>query len=270
MNDQQSPTARILTVLEYLMSAGPGPVKQVDIARACGLSPSTLNRIVRDLSDRGYLFRTSERYCVRNFRLERNVPVSAGYLKELHHTVADLTDELGVSVEAVVVAGHELLWHTKSDHPDPSVSIIAHSGYRRPLYELDALSRLYLSRLTAEGLDRGFYMKGFYLTHRRTEWLAEDAVRRIVAEDRKTDFIADSRPNHVGIVRYATHVSSPTGRFLHLLGLADAGDRASARKTERFRGALLAARIRLCDLVRREDAQNRPPPLHHTGPLGGT
>ena len=50
-----NPTERTLQVLEYIMAAGPGPVKQVDIARDCGLSPSTLNRIVRSLSDWGYL-----------------------------------------------------------------------------------------------------------------------------------------------------------------------------------------------------------------------
>ena len=71
-----NPTERTLQVLEYIMAAGPGPLKQVDIARDCGLSPSTLNRIVKSLSDWGYLFRTSEKYCVRNFRLERNVPMS--------------------------------------------------------------------------------------------------------------------------------------------------------------------------------------------------
>ena len=71
-----SPTARTLQVLEYIMAAGPGPIKQVDIARDCGLPPSTLNRIIKTLSDWGYLFRTSEKYCVRNFRMERNVPMS--------------------------------------------------------------------------------------------------------------------------------------------------------------------------------------------------
>ncbi|MFK8084017.1 MAG: helix-turn-helix domain-containing protein [Granulosicoccus sp.] len=50
-----SPTARTLQVLEFVMAAGPGPIKQVDIARECGLSQSTLHRIVKTLSDWGYL-----------------------------------------------------------------------------------------------------------------------------------------------------------------------------------------------------------------------
>ncbi|MGJ8610146.1 MAG: MarR family transcriptional regulator, partial [Octadecabacter sp.] len=126
-----NPTERTLQVLEYVMAAGPGPVKQTDIARHCGLSPATLNRIVKSLSDLGYLFRTSEKYCVRNFRLERNVPMSQSYLAKLDTTMRDLSVQLGVSAEVIVVAGHELLWHSKTDYPDPNVVIRASVGFRR-------------------------------------------------------------------------------------------------------------------------------------------
>ena len=67
---KMNPTERILDVLEYLSTAGLGPVKQVDMVRDLGLSPATLNRIVRILSERGYVFRTSEKYLVRNFTIE--------------------------------------------------------------------------------------------------------------------------------------------------------------------------------------------------------
>ena len=53
---KMNPTERILDVLEYLSTAGLGPVKQVDMVRDLGLSPATLNRIVRILSERGYVF----------------------------------------------------------------------------------------------------------------------------------------------------------------------------------------------------------------------
>jgi len=77
MTGNMDPAERTLQVPEYLMAADPGPIKQVDIARECGLSTATLNRIMKSLSDWGYLFRSSEKYCVRNFRLERNVPYVA-------------------------------------------------------------------------------------------------------------------------------------------------------------------------------------------------
>ena len=106
-------------------------MKQIDIARDCDLSPATLNRIIKSLSDWGYLFRTSEKYIVRNFRLERNVPMSELYLSKLDRTMRALSEQLNVSVEIVVVAGHELLWHSKTDYPDPDVVIRARPGFRR-------------------------------------------------------------------------------------------------------------------------------------------
>lgn len=94
------------------MAAGPGPLKPVDIAEHCGLPPSTLNRIIRSLSDWGYLFRTSEKHVVRNFRMERNVPMSERFLAKLHETIHALSAALNVLAEVVVVAGHELPWHS--------------------------------------------------------------------------------------------------------------------------------------------------------------
>ena len=80
---KMNPTERILDVLEYLSTAGLGPVKQVDMVRDLGLSPATLNRIVRILSERGYVFRTSEKYLVRNFTISRTIQMSASYMGAL-------------------------------------------------------------------------------------------------------------------------------------------------------------------------------------------
>ncbi|MDO6669419.1 helix-turn-helix domain-containing protein [Paracoccus sp. 1_MG-2023] len=266
------PTERTLQVLEYIMAAGPGPVKQVDIARHCGLSPSTLNRIVKSLSEWGYLFRTSEKYCVRNFRLERNVPMSHTYLAKLDGMMKDLSVSLGVSAEVIVVAGHELLWHSKADHPDPNVVIRAGVGFRRSLYELDVLSQLYLSRLPWDDVITQFYTDGFFETLRRgaatTRWLPADKVRAVLDRMRPEVFAADNEGNHVGIRRYATVVEDPNGRFLHLLALAEP-DTASNDRLELYREALLKVRAELSELGYAESATNRLAPKHHAMPLRG-
>jgi DNA-binding IclR family transcriptional regulator len=270
-----NPTERTLQVLEYIMAAGPGPIKQVDIARECGISPATLNRIIRILSEWGYLFRTSEKYCVRNFRLERNVPMSETYLAELDRTIKDLTHELQVSAEVVVVAGHELLWHSKTDHPDPQVFIRANVGFRRSLYELDALSRLYLSRLQWDELAARFYTDGFYETQYRTgrdiHQLSEDRARSVIEAAADKDFDFDVEANNVGIRRCATVVSDPGSGFLHLLSIAE-----PVRPTEdldmhidRYRIALSRARERLTQLVAKEQTRRRRPPVHHAVPGRG-
>ena len=270
-----NPTERTLQVLEYIMAAGPGPVKQVDIARECGLSPSTLNRIVRSLSDWGYLFRTSEKYCVRNFRLERNVPMSEAYLAELDTTMRDLSERFGVSAEVVVVTGHELLWHSKTEHPDPNVVFRANVGFRRSLYELDVLSQLYLSRLDWDELEATFYVDGFFSTIRQpgqaTRWLTETSVRASLDLLRGEAFAADLDGNHMGIRRFATVIENPEGRFLHLLTLAEpVGDRRNeTADVRRYRDALLGARDNLSKLAHRRGAARRLQPKHHAMPLRG-
>ena len=270
-----SPTARTLQVLEYVMAAGPGPIKQVDIARECGLSLSTLNRIVKTLSDWGYLFRTSEKYIVRNFRLERNVPMSETYLAKLDDTMRALSERLGTSAEVVVVAGHELLWHSKTDHPNPDVLIRANVGFRRSLYELDALSQLYLSRLDWNELESRFYTDGFFATgsneDQQTQRLTAKAVRLQLESVKTQTFAADMAGNHMGIRRFATVVQDPDGKFLHLLTLAEpVGDLANEKKyVKRYRDALLEARDGLTELVRSENHEYRPRPKYHVLPQRG-
>lgn len=266
------PTGRTLQVLEYIMAAGPGPVKQIDIARHCGLSPSTLNRIVKSLSDWGYLFRTSEKYCVRNFRLERNVPMSQSYLAKLDNTMRDLSKQLGVSAEVIVVAGHELLWHSKTDYPDPNVVIRASVGFRRSLYELDVLSQLYLSRLDWNDVQAQFFTDGFFGTLREagqaTPWLPKPAVQDALEHMRSEVFAADPIGNHVGIRRCATVVEDPNGKFLHLLALAEPADQPNG-EIEKYKDALLSVRDELSELGYEEATANRLVPKHHTAPLRG-
>jgi len=270
-----NPTERTLQVLEYIMAAGPGPIKQIDIARECGLSPSTLNRIVKTLSDWGYFFRTSEKYVVRNFRLERNVPMSESYLAKVDETMRALSAKLGTSAEVVVVAGHELLWHSKTEHPNPDVLIRANVGFRRSLYELDALAKLYLSRLEWKELESRFYTDGFFATGRDlnepTRRLAATEVKEQLELVRKQTFLADMADNHMGIRRFATVVEDPEGKFLHLLTLAEpVSDLANEKDhIQRYRKALLEARDGLVEMVCTENHEYRPSPKHHVLPQRG-
>jgi DNA-binding IclR family transcriptional regulator len=247
-------------------------LKQVDIARDCGLSPATLNRILKSLSDWGYLFRTSERYCVRNFRLERNVPMSESYLAKLDDTMRSLSAKLHVSAEVVVVAGHELLWHSKTDYPDPDVVIRASVGFRRSLYELDVLSQLYLSRLEWDDVEAQFFTDGFYATQRArgqaSAPLPIKRVKELLAERRGDVFAADMQGNHVGIRRFATVIQDSDGKFLHLLALAEPAETPCA-PIETYQDALLKARTELTELVCNETAAQRLQPKYHALPMQG-
>lgn len=217
-----NPSIRLLQVMEYLMAAGATPVKQVDISRALGISPSTLNRIINTLSERGYLLRTSEKYCVRNFRLMRNVPMSENYLSVLDGIMNEITKEHKVAVEAVVVSGFDLLWHSSTQLPDANVTIRAGMGFRRNLYELDALARLYLSRVGWDEINYKFYSGGFFQTGVNMESISAESAKKIIQTAQESDFSCDMDGNHVGVRRFATIIEDEQNNFLHLLSLAEA------------------------------------------------
>nr|WP_306267300.1 helix-turn-helix domain-containing protein [Pararhizobium sp. IMCC3301] len=247
-----------MQVLEYLMAAGSRPVKQVEIARDCGIAPATLNRIVQALSERGYVFRTSEKYCVPNFRLERTVPMSEQYREFLEREITSLAHDLGVSAEGVVVAGNELLWLSCKPHPNPDVQIRAKVGFRRGLYELDALSQLYLAQVPENELVDRFFLEGFYTTEfdgvRRMRMLSEADARALIKSAAGIEVAADDAPNHQGIRRFATAVTRPDGEFLHLISIADkvCPDGDQARLAERYRERLSETRERLCARISAE------------------
>ena len=101
---------------------------------------------------------------MRNFHLARNVPMSERYLIVLRDLMNEITRQHRVSVEAVVVSGFDLLWHARTELPDASVAIRAVAGFRRSLYELDAMSRLYLSRVGWDEVRYRFFIGGFFAT----------------------------------------------------------------------------------------------------------
>ena len=65
--------------------------------------------------------------------------MSDSYLAKLDDTMRALSEQFGISAEVVVVAGHELLWHSKTDHPDPNLLIRANVGFRRSLYGIGCI-----------------------------------------------------------------------------------------------------------------------------------
>jgi len=183
-----------------------------------------------------------------------------------------LSASLGVSAEVVIVAGHELLWHSKTDYPDPDVVIRANVGFRRSLYELDVLSQLYLSRLSWKDIQAQFYTDGFYETIRQPGQINPSMrairVKKLLDSVRPQVFNADLVGNHVGIRRFATVVQDPDGKFLHLLALAEPADRDGS-DVKKYQDALIKARDELTELVFKESAANRLQPRNHALPLTG-
>ncbi|MEN8750838.1 MAG: helix-turn-helix domain-containing protein [Marivita sp.] len=255
------PSDRLLEVMEYLMATGPEPVKQVQISRDLGIPTATVNRIVRTLAERGYLFQTSEKYCVPNFRLIRNVPMSESYLSVLSDLMNEITSAHKVSVEAVVVTGFDLLWHSRTELPNASVAIRAERGFRRSLYELDAMSRLYLSRLGWDEVSYRFFTGGFFKSGLEMGGIAPLEARRIIEGASSKAFDYDFDGNHVGVRRFATIIEDESGKFLHLLSIAEAAVpvRDKDEHIAEMRGVLNHARDVLKAQINAEATES----LHH-------
>ena len=250
-----NPSDRLLRVMEYLMLAGSAPVKQVDIAHDLDISPATLNRIIKVLSDRGYVFRTSERFVVPNFRFTKNVPMSVGYLEVLDEVMEGITAEHGVLSEAVVVSGQDLFWHSRTKLDPMPVAIRAKAGFRRPLYELDAMSRLYLGRLGWDQVDYQFNVRSFHDNSPELAPYTVERARELIEQAATTDFDWDFDGNRVGLRRFAIVVDGLDGNFLHFLTMAEAAvpvEDPSAR-IDTCRVILEAARARLVAVMEEED-----------------
>lgn len=229
------------------MAAGQKPVKQIDIARDLQLSPATVSRIVRSLAAEGYLLMTSEKYCVRNFRLSRNVPMSEKYLATLNQLMQAVSAEHGVSVEAVVVAGFELFWHSCTEFPDASIAIKARPGFRRTLAELDPLARLYLSRRAWKEINSALLPGGFFKNDIDRNIVDAGEAKRIIesAASKTVDFDFDG--NHLGVRRFVTLIDDDENRFMHMLSIAEAAIpvRDRAAHIEKFTQVLTTARATL-------------------------
>lgn len=250
----RNPNDRLLQVMEYMMSAPPGPVKQVDMARDLEISTATLNRIIKTLSSYGYIFRTKEKYCVRNFRLTRNVPMSDSYLSFLDRLMNDITANHRVSMEAVVVSGFDLLWHLRTQLPDANVAIRASTGFRRNLHELDALSRLYLSRIEWDEIEYKFNPGGFFSTGLDRRSFSSKEAQATIQSAKGDVFTCDFDGNHIGVRRFATIIQDDQGNFMHLLSIAEAAVPVSNKieHIEMYRTLLNEAREKLEAEIRTE------------------
>lgn len=254
------------------MSAGQQPVKQIQIARELQLAPATVSRIVRALAEEGYILLTSEKYCVCNFRLSRNVPMSGRYLSVLNRLMQEISIAHGVSVEAVVVAGFELFWHSCTEFRDASVAIKARPGFRRTLAELDPLARLYLSRKTWNEINVDLLPGGFFRNDLNRDICGADEARAIIegAADKTVDYDFDG--NHLGVRRFATLIDDEQGQFMHLLSIAEPAIpvRDRAQHIARFSAVLSDARAKLKTQITTETAsdsgaQNPEVPLFQVG-----
>lgn len=216
------PVRRVVSVLEYFARHPTDSVTQTQVAEACGISGATLHRIIRTLEDSGYIFRDGSRRYRSNMVFRKLIGVSADYYHALTRAIGAIVAETSQSAEAIIVRGNEFEWYHKQEDPDMSVRIRARTGFRRGMYELDALSRLYLAELDWSEVERRFDVENFYLSGDPHTLIGSSAARRVIEAVNRHGVEYDTRGNGRGVRRFATAVRGPSGEFVHILSIAEA------------------------------------------------
>ena len=106
--------------------------------------------------------------------------MSEEYLSILNALMNDITEEHQVSVEAVVATGFDFIWHSRTELPNATVAIRATTGFRRSIFELDAMSRLYLSRFDWEEVSYKFFPGGFFTSGVDMRTLKPEEARELI------------------------------------------------------------------------------------------
>ena len=216
------PVRRTLSVLEYFAGRPREAFTQAQVAEACGISGATLHRIFKTLEDSGYIYRDGARRYRCNVVFRKLIGVPAEYFDVLARAISAIVSETAQSAEAIIIRGNEFEWYHKEEHPEVSVQIRARTGFRRGMYELDALSRLYLSEIGWPEVERRFDTEAFYRPGARHEPVSSGQARRIIeaADPRGVEY--DMVGNGRGVRRFATGVRGPHGELVHILSIAEA------------------------------------------------
>jgi DNA-binding IclR family transcriptional regulator len=241
------PVRRTLSVLEYFAGRPREAFTQAQVAEACGISGATLHRIIKTLDDSGYIVRDGARRYRCNVVLRKLLGVPAGYFDVLARAISAIVSETAQSAEAIIVRGNEFEWYHKEEHPEVQVQIRARTGFRRGMYELDSLSRLYLSGIGWPEVERRFDAEAFHRPGARHEPVSARDARRIIEAADPHGIEYDIVGNGRGVRRFATGVRGPQGELVHILSIAEAAYPVSdeGRHVERITAILRRRREEL-------------------------
>lgn len=144
---------RALDILEVLATKKDG-LGITAIARATGLSKSTVHRITATLAERGYV----EHESAGNYRLGlKYIEIASFYINRLELQTEsrpylwEITTQLGLTAHLGILDAYEVIYVEKLD-VFPSIRLYSQIGYRVPAY-CSSLGKCLLSGLSSEQLE---------------------------------------------------------------------------------------------------------------------
>lgn len=237
----------VLRLAESLSDAPRNGLAKSDVVARTGLPTSTVYRLLSDMEQAGYIYRTNEGRVLPNFSFDRRIALGAISPQKLRSVCAGISEELQSASEIILHRGHNLLWHITDEHPQRAIKLRAHPGYVRATYELDSISRLVLAHCEISEIERSWDLAGFYdvgVNGKRMVW---DTARRIILATDRNEMQYDMLGNAKGVRRFCVAITDSEDQFVCLLTVAEAATplRDEAAHVERIHRILFEARASL-------------------------
>lgn len=238
---------RILTLAESLSEAPKNGLSKSEVVERAGMATSTVYRLLTEMEEAGYVYRTSEGRLLPNFSFERRIGDGTISPELLREACAEVSNRLQTASEIILRRGHNLLWHVTDEHPMQPIKLRAHPGYVRATYELDSISRLVLAHCDIAEIERSWDTSAFYnvgIDGARVSWV--EAREMILATDKQA-MQFDMLGNAKGVRRYCIAVTDTNGNFVCILTAAEAAIpvRDEAEHVANIRNVLNQARASL-------------------------
>ena len=192
------------------------------ISRKCDIPRATASRIVTTLEQEGYLRRCKNKSYVRNFYLQKKMNSGEEYLSILEQILEDIAEKSEQSGEAIFIENSQLYWLSKKESKNVAFRLKAHAGFRRPLYELDAPSRLGLAAMGWETVRKQFDTSAFFEAGKSRNSVSKSTLKEQLQTTSLTDVQYDIEGNIRGIRRFSKAIFDKNGQFVNLLCIAEA------------------------------------------------
>ncbi|ETX12679.1 hypothetical protein MUS1_01585 [Marinomonas ushuaiensis DSM 15871] len=215
------PVRKTIKVIE-LFAVSDKAETLASISRKCEIPVATVSRIVNTLEKEGYLRRLKDKSFVRNFYLQKKMSLSEGYLSLLEQVLEDISDQSEQSCEAIFIENCQLYWLSKKESKNVAFRLKAHTGFRRPLYELDSPSRLSLAAMGWDVVRKQFDVNAFFEAGALRNSVSKSYLKEQLQNTCLTDVLYDIEGNVRGIRRFSKAIYDKQGNFIHLLCIAEA------------------------------------------------
>lgn len=213
------PTEKIIKVLQYF-SNEQNEVSLKEISVETDLANTTLHRILKTLIDLGYVRKTRTKKYASKLYFTRIYPIEDKHKETIYSILKENVRFAAASFEIISIVNNKLFWLDKIESEDIKIKILADKGYSRSVYELDAISRIYLKNIGREGIIKTFETNSFYETGNPLQKISEKKMFEIVESRNEKSIEYDYTGNENGIRRFAIAVYK-NGLFNFILSIAE-------------------------------------------------